>query len=142
MRLQGWISGRDFAHSVVSCARLKHVDSYLDKCQVGGCLGAQPARKVHTASDAYKVAGWQHGVQRGQFAHRHLVAAGSNRQRGTGPRAVGAAWLAALQAMPPELAGLQVTFQDFKQFREVWAQLRMLSGVGRGTGIVCCRVGG
>ncbi|KAL4418659.1 hypothetical protein ABPG77_007478, partial [Micractinium sp. CCAP 211/92] len=62
-RKQGWISGRDFAHSIVSCARLKHVDSYLDKCQ----------------------------------------------------------------AMPPELAGLQVTFQDFKQFREVWAQLRMLS---------------
>ena len=35
-RRQGAISGRDFAHSIVSCARLKHVDAYLDKCQVGG----------------------------------------------------------------------------------------------------------
>ena len=35
-RPQGSISGRDFAHSVVSCARLKHVDLYLDKTQVCG----------------------------------------------------------------------------------------------------------
>ncbi len=63
MRLQGWISGRDFAHSIVSCARLKHVDSYLDKCQVGGRAGAQLPRKMHTASDAYKVTGRRHGAQ-------------------------------------------------------------------------------
>lgn len=31
---QGSISARDFAHSVVSCARLKHVDQYLDKVEV------------------------------------------------------------------------------------------------------------
>ncbi|EFN55516.1 hypothetical protein CHLNCDRAFT_133931 [Chlorella variabilis] len=32
-RTFGSISGRDFACSVVSCARLKHVDEYLDKVQ-------------------------------------------------------------------------------------------------------------
>ncbi|PSC74405.1 ARF guanine-nucleotide exchange factor GNOM isoform B [Micractinium conductrix] len=62
-RRQGAISGRDFAHSIVSCARLKHVDAYLDKCQ----------------------------------------------------------------AMPAELAGLRVSFEEFRQFRDVWRQLRLLS---------------
>lgn len=42
--------------------------------------------------------------------------------------------------MPPELASLQVTFQDLKQFREVWAQLRMLSG-GSGTDAHAGRAG-
>lgn len=35
LHLQGSIGGHDFACSVVSCARLKHVDQYLDKVQVG-----------------------------------------------------------------------------------------------------------
>lgn len=45
---QGWICGRDFAHSIVACARLKHVDSYLDKCQVG----VRPRARACLSSDA------------------------------------------------------------------------------------------
>ncbi|PRW57749.1 calcium uptake mitochondrial-like [Chlorella sorokiniana] len=62
-RHQGSISGRDFAHSVVSCARLKHVDQYLDK----------------------------------------------------------------VEAMPSDLATQRVTYAEFRQFRDMWRQLRLLA---------------
>lgn len=61
-RHKGGIAGRDFAHSIISCARLKHVDQYLDRCQ----------------------------------------------------------------NMPAELAQAQVSFQDFKEFRDMWSQLKLL----------------
>ena len=34
-----------------------------------------------------------------------------------------------LQGMPPALAGLRISFAEFRQFREMWRQLRLLSGV-------------
>lgn len=33
-----------------------------------------------------------------------------------------------VQSLPADLAHLQVSFADFKQFRDVWRQLRLLSG--------------
>lgn len=40
--------------------------------------------------------------------------------------------LRCLQAMPAELAAARVSYPQFKQFRDMWRQLRLLSGV------VCC----
>jgi len=33
-----------------------------------------------------------------------------------------------LQSMPPELADVEISYEDFKQFREMWSQLRLLTG--------------
>lgn len=60
---KGVITGRDMAYSIISCARMKHTDQYLEK----------------------------------------------------------------VLAMPADLASMQITFSDFKQFRDMWKQLRLLS---------------
>lgn len=60
---QGWISGQDFAHSLIGSARTKHVEGYLAK----------------------------------------------------------------VDALPPELAELRVSFADFQQFRAMWRKLDELS---------------
>lgn len=55
---QGSISGRDFAHSVVSCARLKHVDQYLDKvevCTIVSTMGGSAQRCVDVGSRVWSL---------------------------------------------------------------------------------------
>lgn len=54
--MQGTIGGRDFAASVVSCARLKHVDQYLDKLQVlpaTACTWPEQAQLAWHTSQAW-----------------------------------------------------------------------------------------
>lgn len=48
--MQGFMGGRDFAHSIISCARLKHVDQYLDAVEVGAVPhGTGPYRAAMAA---------------------------------------------------------------------------------------------
>ena len=151
-RRQGAISGRDFAHSIVSCARLKHVDAYLDKCQVGGGVDVGVGGVGGWGGWGWWWGWWwwggdEGGVWRG--AWWWLVSEGG----WVAGRRVTLVELAPIlsppppplldaptlrlsrQAMPAELAGLRVSFEEFRQFRDVWRQLRLLSGAAGWVGL-------
>ena len=127
-RRQGAISGRDFAHSIVSCARLKHVDAYLDKCQVGGGVGVGVGGVGGGGGwGGWWGGGWGWGVG---------GAGGAGTNSLPPPPLLDAPTLRlSRQAMPAELAGLRVSFEEFRQFRDVWRQLRLLSGAAGWVGL-------
>ena len=133
-RKQGSMSGRDFAHSVVGCARMKHLDAYLDKVHVHGrgggvirvrvCARALGRRVGALGRACRACAHASHQAQHPLDAHPPIHPPPPDAP--TAPTQVA--------SLPPDLAASRVTRREFEQFRGVWRQLRSLAGGWVGVG--------